>query len=434
MLDVQDGGPSIRDPESGNEQHIPPAAEVDEEWTVSSRWSLYASLIFPFSLEDSISWDVGQDFHDHEIDFFDVLHSLSRQEAVLCAVNDIVGAVGFLECGPLQSPGITSTLSCSDSQHGNLPSSVNFVNTGDDLVRDGIAMPISPQDRPVFFLSPAVDRSLVAGSTTSSTSEIPDSNVQNSEPCEEGHDTACDLRMASLLRRVDVLHGSFVSPANFSVFLPVSESKSRVTDSLTPHPAMGVASIDCDTVQNVSVPVNTRRARPVAIYGPLFPSMITPDAQDTLLSNSGESLDQSALVRRMSPSRHGSRHGSALRPLVLPMRVATHNSSNTGDTSFERTPDMLLQSNRIGIGFPPPFPLPELPLYKSPSTSTSTITASCFPKFEELDAFQKLQSTPTKSLTSPEPLSTYSGPELEESYPDSDGEDSTQTINWGVAF
>ena len=379
-------------------------------------------------MEDSVSWDVGQDFQDHEIDFFDpncIILRSDRQETVLGAVNDnvVVDAVGVLECDLLQSPGIASMLSSSDTQRGNLPSPVNCVNTGDDLVRDGNVTRMS-QDRPEFSLSPAVDKSFVAGSTTLSTSEIPDSilDVQNSGPCEEGHGTAFDLRKASLRKVDDVLDGTFISPADSSVLFPVSESKSRVTDSQTFHPATSMAPIDCDTAQNVSVPVNTRRARPVAIYGPLFPSMITPDAQDTHLSNSEDRLDQSASTRRRSPSRHGSRHGSALRPLALPMRVATHNLSNR---SFERAPDMLLRSS---IGYPPPYPLPELPLYKS--LSASTITASGFPRFEE---FQKLQSVSTKSLTSPEPLPTFSAPEMQESY-DSDGEDSTQKVNWGVAF
>ena len=374
---------SIRDGDSdSNEQHTTHIVEP----VVSSRESLYSSLIFPFSLEDSISWDTGPD---------------------IGALDDNgVHNILVLEL-------FSDTTSLLDQHCDNLSSPVSVVDTEDDHVQDD-AMPFLNQC-PVFFPCPTIDKSYVAGSAALGiyTDSLPDIR-DTIRFCEEDSDESWN-REEPLLQVADVPEGHFSG-----VLLPVSgETKSSVNDSQAFSSALSAASIDCFTAKNDSLAVNSRRARRMGIYGPLCSLLVTPDPQDNLLMNSEECLDLFPSERQRSSYRR-----STLRPLVLPMRVAIRELS-TGDRSSERASDTLLQSNRTSIGFPPPHPLPELPPYTS--SSTSTIVPSGFSSLEELDAFQKRKTISAKSL---EPLLTYSVSELE----DPDNEDSTQTINWGVAF
>lgn len=422
VLDAQEPyspGLSAHESEANGDDHL--VARVDEESLVApSKESPYSSLIFPFSLEDSVSWDTTSGSQYRGVDSANLHCSfVPCPDVTLGSVKsgDNVVDRAVFECDSLLS---TPALSISDHQCGNPPSPVYILTPETDPIEDRSVMPDAFKCSIVLPTTPpsVLDESFVAGPTAAALDTDALLWTKNTVVlCGEQSDTASNIREAPV-RQVGLLDGLFVSTGDSSALPPISESTFCVGGSQTFSSLMSVPSVDRDLSASVA---NNRRARRAGIYGLHFPPLVFPNSEDNALSEHGKWLDRSASDRPRSTSRQLSRTGSALRPLVLPIRVAIRelSSASAGDHSLDKSPDILLQSDRNSIGFPPPYPLPELP--HKPSLAS-----------EELEALQKPANIPTTSLAFSESCPTE--PELEECYPDPDGEDSAHTINWGVAF
>lgn len=190
----------------------------------------------------------------------------------------------------------------------------------------------------------------------------------------------------------------------------------------------GHSLLQADGLQPEPTTVNRRRERRIGIYGEL-PSAWVAAPQD----KKGRSDLRSSERRKTStmyPTRQESKHESPLRPLVLPKRLAVR-----GLDGSRGSPPFI--SARSSIGRPPPFPLPDVPLRKS--TSASAVTSFGSSRLQE--RFQKLQgalshasgSEELRPFSSPAPIFSSKNPS-NETMPDDENSGSNPSVNWGIAF
>jgi len=436
---------SCLDGGSGGDPVQSASSDTEDRQSMSARLALYASLIFPFGLEDSIcSDDVTHILHQvNDSDDLDVRKGLDLSASTLPdPVEDIaklfeIDASDLFptvqEMLPLPSVGLAVPLpTVSDAAPfgeslsqgpGCFPPALacSVPDFAQDISPRGLCA--SEASVPVSILHGATDKFLEA------TSESNRAVSREKQDCSEGplsHVILPSRVPCSAINRHHYSRQSLDRTDDDSRTLPIScesgvqPNASQITWPIDSCEVVHTSVRDdlhgqgnkADGSQSELTIVNRRRERRIGIYGELPSSWGAPQDKN-------EPSDLRNTERRkfatMYPTRRGSKPGSPLRPLVLPMCLAVRGLDDSRGTP-----------PRSSIGRPPPFPLPDVPLRKSSSASAVT----SFGSSRLQDQFQKLQG----ALSGPEELRHFSSPVPILSPADDENSSSNPSVNWGIAF
>ncbi len=337
--------------------------------------SLYASLVFPFSLEDSVSWDnatvTEPPLSCLAID--SVVVPLSAAQESCTEVSTPSEPLEVVSKRPdteiLSSPVATVDRSLSDrlSDDSATPTT-SHVFVGD------VITPVS-SDATICGLVNTRTEDLCSESSTVSASRVSQSSVLTSES-----DVDTSSMLGDTYRTIfkiglfckDTSWNCHETPATSSTLdhpgFPLHES-----GSLSPPVDLSLVSstiVGSPSIQDESVSITVRRARRVGIYGSLSPSLV---AAPQSISIAKPTIPSVAAEKGRSSKAYFPRRGSVLRPLVLPMCLTARESSLNGADEPGIPSGISQQSIRRSIGLPPPFPLPDVPL--SSSSSFSSLSA-----------------------------------------------------------
>jgi hypothetical protein len=405
--------------------------------SVLARLSLYASLVFPFSLEDSVSWDDATVTEPllscraiDSVELDSVVVPLSAAQEFCTEVPTPSDPPEVVSKRP-DTEILSSPLATVDRPLSDRLSEGSATHTTSRVFVSDVMTPVS-SDATICGLVNARTEALCTESSTVSASRASQSSVlasdsdvgtssmlgdtyrtvlqssfdHSSSTCKNGlfcKDTAWNC---SETPATSSTHSGFSLHESGSLSLPVDPS-------LVSSTAVGSSSIQDDILQGISeeangsepesVSITVRRARRAGIYGSLPPPLVAAPqsisiAKPTIPSVAAEKGRSSIAYF----PRRDSKSGSVLRPLVLPMCLTARESSLNGADGPGIPSDVSQQSIRRSIGLPPPFPLPDVPLSSSSSFSSLSATASALtPRTAVVDkGFDDLLSKPD-ALTTP---------------------------------
>ena len=438
---------------------------ADDMESVLARLSLYASLVFPFSLEDSVSWDDATVTAEpllscRAIDSVVVPLSAAQEfcPAEVPAPSDHLEVVSKRPDTEISSsPVATVDRPLSDCSSDN--SATSHVSVSD------VVIPVS-SDATICGPVNTRTEALCTESSTVSAFRASQSSVLASdyEPSLMLGDTyrtvlrspfdhsSASYKNELFCKNTDLnCHETPATSSTHSGSLRESGSLSPPVDpSLVSSTVVGSSSIQDDILQGISeeadvsepepVSITVRRARRVGIYGSLSPPLV---AAPQSISIAKRTIPSVATEKGRSSiayfPRRDSKSGTVLRPLVLPKCLTARESSLNGADGLGIPSDVSQQSIRRSIGLPPPFPLPDVPL--SSSSSFSSVSASALsPRTtvadKELVSKPGALTTPVLEFGSVLSTLTLTPPLLTPSnvIEALDGVSVPDPVNWGIAF
>lgn len=430
---------------------------------ILARLSLYESLVFPFSLETSVSWsDAAGSYPCQSIDSID----LNSADVPFCAIQEscteISTSSGLLEDAvkkpnnEASTPPVAAADHLSDNQ--NWISASNFVHARDaapfvssdsticyrgntrieDLISEWSTVSASPLSQSLVAFGSNAD-------TPAMLSEKYGKNLHSSfchspATCKNGLlckdiDAAwrCHEIATTSSNQLNFSDGPLLEPGKLSSLpMTISGSTPIQDDSLLGTPE---GSSQGEESKSESALIGVRRGRRFGIYGSLPSVVVSPETAP--LAKPGI---PSASEKRRSFNgyalRRDSNCKSVLCSLVLPLYSTTRESSDNGAShSDEPIPsNMSQQSICNSIGLPPPFPLPDVPLSSSFSSSSASTLTPRSALDKQLDLYSEPGTLVASTYEAVVSTLTLISSRKNEKATTNDLSGSNSAVNWGIAL